>query len=126
MWSILLRGLWRKLVWIQMNNEKVLFLLRAIQCKLDFYISDILNDTQSNPRYSAVYTSRLITCLIDLLTQLGKKPHYSDIESYFKFCAYTSEEYELFESIREKESRRLANEQPTKHLRRRLDNYDEY
>ncbi len=99
-----MRCLRRKLVWDRMNKEKLLFILNYIDYRLPIDIEEVLNDSIEDPQYSAVYVNNLISCYIELLTQLGEELPYSDAKSFFLFNAFEEKEYELFENKRKKES----------------------
>jgi len=87
-----------------MNNESVLFLLKSIEQELPLYIEDVLNDSFEDPHHSAVHTTSLINCVVELLTELGEKLPFYDTESYFEHAGFSKEEYKLFEESRRKES----------------------
>lgn len=67
-------------------------------------IDEVLNDSETDPHFSAVAVSNMIKCYIEIEKQLGTKLPYADVKTYFEFCAYTEDEYKLFETRRRKES----------------------
>ena len=87
-----------------MNTENVMFLLRTVEDELPFFIKDVLNDSEEDPHHSAVHTTSMINCIVELITELGEKLPYHDTESYFEHVGFSKEEYGLFEESRRKES----------------------
>lgn len=73
----------------------------------DLYSSDIyevLNDSDNDPEYSAVYVNNIINCLIDISKEIGEQLPYNDVKGFMLYNDFSQEEYELFESKRRKES----------------------
>lgn len=68
-------------------------------------VEDVLNDSKTEPRYSAVYTSNMIKCYIYVMQELGKVLPYSTVRAFFEFHSFTAEEYRIFEALREKEAK---------------------
>ena len=88
-----------------MDNEKLLYLLKSVDFKLTIDIENVLNDSLDDPQYSAVTTSNLIKCYIEIMTNLGKKLPYHDVKGFILFDGFSEEEYKFFEASREKESK---------------------
>lgn len=98
-------------VGMDLDKEKLLFLLVFIEDYLDELIEKVLSDSKLDPHYSAVTVSNIIKCYIDTNKYLGKSLPYTDVKSYFKFNAYTEEEYTLFENIRKNEAEYFIGKQ---------------
>ena len=94
-----------------MNNEKIKYILRDIEGNLPAYIQNILTDSAEDPHYSAVYTSNLIKCYIELMIQLGEELPFNDVKSFILFNAFNEKEYETFENSRLNESLYYKGEQ---------------
>lgn len=90
---------------MNIGSEKILYILESVRAHLPQDIEDVLNDSESDPHYSAVYINNAIKCYIELMTQLGKELPYHDVESFFKFNIDPDEKkYKKFENSRKKES----------------------
>ena len=90
---------------MDINEEKLKYLLHFMYDYIDRFVYDVLSDSETDPHYSAVSATNLIKCYIEIMTELGEKLPYSNVEEYFDFNAYTKEEYEIFETHRNKESK---------------------
>lgn len=92
---------------MDINKEKLLYLLD--HCEIDLIIWDlinnVLNDSETDPHYSAVAVTNIIKCYIELMDELDEKLPYNNVEEFFDFNAYTEDEYKIFEEIRRKESK---------------------
>ena len=98
-------------VGMDLDKEKLLFLLMFIDDYLGELVDKVLSDSKIDPHYSAVTASNIIKCYIDINKSLGKSLPYDDVKSYFKFNAYTEGEYVLFENIRKKEAQYFIGKQ---------------
>lgn len=95
-----------------MENEKIKFLLSYIENSLPTEIDNVLNDSESDPHFSAVYVSKLIKSLIFTIENYKISDlHFSDIKEYFAYLDYSDEEYEIFEKKRLIESQYYIGEQ---------------
>ena len=81
-------------------QEELFYLLMFI----DDYIDNVLGDSKTDPQYSAVTTSNLIKCYVNVMNALGEELPYSDVKSYFKENLFSAQEYAEFEQSRSKES----------------------
>jgi len=89
---------------IEINIEKLKYLLNTIDINIGLLIDNVLNDSETDPHYSAVAASNRIKCFIEIMDSLGEPEPYKTVEEFFEFNAYTKEEYELFEKKRRIES----------------------
>lgn len=96
---------------IDIDVEKLKYLLNDMDFHIGELIDNVLNDSETDPHYSAVFTSNKIKCYIQIMNELGEKLPYSNAEEFFDFNAYTKEEYRLFEESRRKESEYYRDEQ---------------
>ncbi len=95
-----------------MENEKIKFLLSYIENSLPTEIDNVLNDSESDPHFSAVYVSKLIKSLIFTIESYKISDlHFSDIKECFAYLDYSDEEYEIFEKKRLIESQYYIGEQ---------------
>jgi hypothetical protein len=94
------------------NNEKLSFLLSYVENSLSVEINDVLNDSASDPHFSAVYVTNLIKSLIFTIENCETyEMHFNDVKDCFKYLDYSDEEYEIFEKKRIIESEYYIGEQ---------------
>lgn len=86
------------------DREKAEYLLHIMYHTMVEYVDQVLDDSETDPEYSAVTTTNVIKCYIQIMTDLGKAPQFNDVESFFQINGYTHEEYQRFEESRKKES----------------------
>lgn len=84
--------------------EKIHYFLRMMYPTMEMYVDQVLNDSETDPEYSAVTASNVIKCYIQIMTDLGEAPSFDSVESFFELNGYTDEEYQRFEECRRKES----------------------
>lgn len=89
---------------MELNIEKLQYIWAFMEDWICQAIDDVLNDSAIDPHHSAVSTSNLIKCFIEISEQLGRKLPYSDARSFFSHNAYTSDEWDAFEKHRAIES----------------------
>ena len=86
------------------DAEKVKYFVCMMYPTMEQYVDEVLNDSETDPEYSAVAASNIIKCYIQIMTDLDSAPSFNDVESFFKINGYTDEEYQRFEESRKKES----------------------
>lgn len=86
------------------EQNKELFWINHIESDICGFIRNVLNDSETDPHFSAVYASNIIKCIIHLMKELGRSLPYSNIKSFFEHNGFTQAEYEAFEENRKKES----------------------
>lgn len=86
------------------EQDKVLFWINHIESNTCQLIRNILNDSETDPHYSAVYASNTVKCIIIILNEIGYSPSYSDVKSFIEYHGFTEAEYSIFEEKRKKES----------------------
>ncbi len=89
---------------IDIDVEKLKYLLNDMDVYIGELIDNVLNDSETDPHYSAVAATNRIKCFIQIMNELGEEMPYGNVEEFFDFNAYTKEEYRLFEESRRKES----------------------
>ena len=75
-----------------LDVEKVYYFLRMMYPTMEQYVDQVLNDSETDPEYSAVAASNVIKCYIQIMTDLDNAPSFNDVESFFKINGYTDEE----------------------------------
>ena len=89
---------------MDIDIEKLKYLLNDMEDHIGWLIDCVLSDSTTDPHYSAVFTANKIKCYIQIMSELGEKLPYGDVEQFFDFNVYTKEEYSAFEAVRKKES----------------------
>ncbi len=89
---------------MDINQEKLKYLLNDMEDVIGELIDNVLDDSITDPHYSAVAATNKIKCYIQIMSELGIILPYNDVEGFFDFNAYSQEEYSRFEEVRKKES----------------------
>ena len=89
---------------MKLNIDKLNYLLVFMDDYINEFVDKVLADSETDPHYSAVAATNLIKCYIQIMNELGERMPYSNVKEFFKFNAYTEEEYERSEESRKKES----------------------
>ena len=77
-------------------KNALMYLLDFEQYNIEELVGAVLQDSDTDPHYSAVTTANLIKCYIKVMQELEEDFYCSDIENYFLKNQYTTEEYKLF------------------------------
>ena len=85
-------------------QEELFYLLMFIDDYIETCVYNVLGDSKTDPQYSAVTTSNLIKCYVNVMNALGEELPYSDVKSYFKENLFSAQEYAEFEQSHSKES----------------------
>ena len=91
--------------------DKLLYLLRHYKYDIDLLVDYVLNDSNDDPDYSAVTTSNLITCYIQVMNELNQKVPYTTVKDYIINLGYSEEDYNLFDKKKQIESKYYIGEQ---------------
>lgn len=86
------------------DTEKIKYFFTMMYPTMERYVDQVLNDSKTDPEYSAVAASNVIKCYIQIMTDFGDAPSFDSVEGFFKLNGYTDEEYRRFEDCRKKES----------------------
>ncbi|MBQ6118286.1 MAG: hypothetical protein IJK98_03555 [Clostridia bacterium] len=86
-------------------QEKKDYLLKYMAYYIDDYFEQLLNDSKTQPEYSAVTATNLLRCYIDVVKSYGKECPYDDLKSYFVYHSFSKKDYLEFEHHRKKETR---------------------
>ena len=89
---------------MNINIEKLKYLLSDTENEICRLIDSVLKDSELDPHYSAVTSVNYIKCYIEISNQLGERMPYTNVKEFFDFNAYTEDEYKAFEEKRKKES----------------------
>ena len=80
-----------------MDIEKLKYLFNNMDNDIGLLIDNVLTDSTTIPKYSAVKTSNIIKCYIQIMKELGEELPYSSIKEFFIFNAYSEDECSSFE-----------------------------
>ena len=80
------------------------FILNYTQGEICREISCVLNDSDTDPHHSAVYTTNMIKCFIFIFEQMGIQLLYKDVCGFFIAHGFSQQQYFDFENRRKKES----------------------
>ena len=95
-----------------MDNVRFAFLMNYIENSLPAEIDNVLNDSEFDPHFSAVYVTNLIKSLIFTIENCETyEMHFKDVKDCFKYLDYSDKEYEIFEKKRIIESEYYIGEQ---------------
>ena len=86
-----------------MDIEKLKYLLNDVENEIDFSLYYLLADSPKCTHDSAFFLEQKIKSYIRVMTEIGEPPPYKTIRQYFKWSAYTPEEYVAFTNQRKKE-----------------------
>ena len=88
----------------QTSKEATLYLMRFIEQYIEESICNVLEDSQEDPEHSAVTTANVIMCYIEAMKTLDIALPYTDVKGYFLHNNFSQQDWEKFESSRQKES----------------------
>ena len=86
------------------NIDKIKFLLETVKEDIVILIKNVVNDSETDPHYSAVTASNKIKCYIDVMNELCEKLPFEDVVGFLEFNGFTKEEQTLFDRHRKTES----------------------
>lgn len=89
---------------MNLDKEKLLYLLMFTDDYMEEFADDVMNDSEEDPHFSAVTLANMIKCYVDVMNELGVSLPYNDVESFFKENLYSDEEYKFFKEKRKKEA----------------------
>lgn len=85
-------------------EDKLIFLLRHTEGEICNSVSDVLNDNNDDPHFSAVYSSNMIKCFIEISTAAGYSLLYNDVYGFFIAHGFSINQYYDFEIKRKTEA----------------------
>lgn len=93
-------------------NKKALdYILWTVQFVIEKNIWKALEDSKEDPQISAVTTTNLIKCWLELKENIGESTGVHTLKEYFDYDSLRDEDYEIFEKKRKKESEYYNGEQ---------------
>ena len=93
------------------TRKKLLYLLRFMDCFIEQSIYDVLLDSVEDPHYSAVTTSNLIKCYLDVMRDLGEEIDACSLTDYMIDKCFSPEEIDTFFKKQKCESDYYVGEQ---------------
>ena len=85
-------------------KDELLYLMNYVIYYIDELINNVLEDSESDPHYSAVTAQNMLLSYIAVMNELRIALPYNDIAGYFLDSNHTESEYQLFEKKRSIES----------------------
>lgn len=93
-------------------NKKALdYILWSVQFEIEENIWKVLEDSEEDPQISAVTTTNLIKCWLELKDNISEPTGVNTLQEYFDYVSLPDEDYEIFERKRKKESEYYNGEQ---------------
>ena len=92
-------------------KDEMLYLMRFISNDIEVLTNNVIDDSETDPEYSAVTAENMIICYIETMRGIGIKLPYYDVKSYFKACYFSDSDYEVFEKKREIEAQYYIGKQ---------------
>ena len=86
------------------DREKLIYLLNHLDWYIENCVYDVLSDSVEDPEYSAVTTTNLIKCYIDIASSLQLDIPYHTVNEYLKEKCFTPEQIKQFTESRDRES----------------------
>ena len=86
---------------IDINTEKLKYLLAGLEFEFDNWIYGVLDNSDSDPRYSAAEIAYIMECYISVLKYTDGKPPYVSVKKYFDDNDFTRKEYRQFERLQQ-------------------------
>lgn len=65
------------------NKEQLFYLLGFMDDYIEDLVYNVMNDSENDPHYSGVTASNLIKCYINVMTEFGNPPPFSNVKEYF-------------------------------------------
>lgn len=84
-------------------DEKLNYILEFVDDSITEFIDEVLEDSESDPEFSAVTLSNTIICYINLL-KINKCNPFHSLYEFFLSHGYSEDEFKIFKQKREKES----------------------
>lgn len=84
-------------------KEELMYLLRFTEDYIENSLYKVVNDSETDPHFSAVTTSNLIKCYVKVIKNFGGELPYTDVKSFFNYNLMSEEEYNNFEKRRSTE-----------------------
>jgi len=95
----------------KINKKALDYILSTIQFVIEKNIWNALEDSEEDPQISAVTTTNLIKCWLELKENIGESIGVNTLKEYFDYDSFRDEDYEIFEKKRKKESEYYHGEQ---------------
>lgn len=94
-----------------LNKIALDYILGTVQFVIEENIWKAIEDSEEDPQISAVTTTNLIKCWLELKENIGESTGVNTLKEYFDYDSLRDEDYEIFEKKRKKESEYYNGEQ---------------
>lgn len=78
------------------SQDCIMYLLRHMETTIEQSVYSVLNDSESDPQFSAVTTANLINCYICVMQNMQIELPYHDVFSFFQCNMISEQDYEVF------------------------------
>lgn len=95
----------------KINKIALDYILCTIQFVIEKNIWKAIEDSEKDPQISAVTTTNLIKCWLEVKDNIGESTGVNTLKEYFDYDCLRDEDYEIFEKKRKKESEYYNGEQ---------------
>ena len=85
------------------KHEQLQYLLNHMESHIEKSVYNVLEDSLSDPQFSAITVANLIKCYIQIMQDMGKALPYHDLHSYFQWNMIDEQDYDAFMEKYEKE-----------------------
>ncbi len=86
------------------DREKLIYLMNHLEWYIEHSVYDVLSDSTEDPEYSAVTTTNLIKCYIDVASSFELNIPYHTVDDFLRDKCLEDREIERFNESRERES----------------------
>lgn len=84
-------------------DEKSKFILEFVDYSITQFIDEVLDDSETDPEFSAVTLSNIIVCYISLL-KANNCDYSQSLYEFFLSHGYSENDFKIFKQKRDKES----------------------
>lgn len=77
-------------------QHRLLYLMDFICDDIEKLVNNVIEDSTTDPHYSAVTAQNMIVSYITVMEQLGIDVQFNDVRSYFQLMQFSDSDYELF------------------------------
>jgi len=96
---------------LNINRKALDYILWTTQFVIEDNICSVIDDSEEDPHHSAVTTTNLIKCWLELKENIGEATGVKTLKEYFVYDRLPDEYYGIFEKKRKRESEYYRSEQ---------------
>lgn len=99
------------MVVISLDDKAILYIMHHFDFWLSSLIAQVIDDSDDDPKFSAVTASNCIKSYIHVMNDLKQPISYQTVKEYILQDGFSESEYETFERKRKIESKYYIGEQ---------------